>query len=90
MGIVSFNEKPLINNDDYEIFEETETFEIGFKEHYHEHLLPLVRSYEIDRVAALKKSQSNRRKAIPFMLLMPIFSLFLMYISEFDSNFLNL
>ena len=87
MEIVSFNEKSLINNDDYEIFEESETFEIGFKEHYHEHLLPLVRSYEIDRVAALKKSQSNRRKAIPFMVLMPIFSIFVIYITEFDSNF---
>jgi hypothetical protein len=90
MDIASLNGKPLINNDDYEIFEESETFEIGFKEHYHEHLLPLVRSYEIDRVAALKKSQSNRRKAIPFMVLMPIFSLFLMYITEFNSNFFEL
>ena len=87
MDIVSFNKKSLINNDSYQNFVESETFEIGFKEHYYEHLLPLVRSYEIDRIAALKKSQSNRRKAIPFMILMPFFSFFLIYITEFDSNF---
>lgn len=87
MGIESLNEKPLINNANFKNFEESETFEIGFKEHYQEHLLPLVRSYEIDRVAALKKSQSNKRKAIPFMVLMPIISLFLMYFTEFDPDF---
>ena len=87
MDIGSINEKPLINNGDYQNFVESETFEKGFKEHYYEHLLPLVRSYEIDRIAALKKSQSNKRKAIPFMILMPFFSFFLIFITEFNSNF---
>ena len=86
MDIYSLNKKSLISNDKFENFEESETFEVGFKKHYQEHLLPLVRSYEIDRVAALKKSQFNKRKAIPFMVLMPIISLFLMYISEFDPD----